>query len=135
MATEMVMPSNQATLPAAKRLTRYQKSYTQSLSSGNDGREKRPLLLSLLSDHIFTSNDRQQGLMVENKTTLAKSKKMEMKKRGRSRETPATTEMSLPRYRSTNKSTVFLNVFGSSNRVVMSWNMIPTNCRCISLKT
>ena len=38
---------------------------------------------------------------------------------------PATTEMFLPLYLSTNKSIVSLKALGSSNRVVMSWNMIP----------
>ena len=41
---------------------------------------------------------------------------------------PATIEMFLPLYRSTNKSTVSLKALGSSNRVVMSWNMIPAHC-------
>jgi hypothetical protein len=38
---------------------------------------------------------------------------------------PATTEIFLPLYRSTNKSIVSLKALGSSKRVVMSWNMIP----------
>jgi hypothetical protein len=47
---------------------------------------------------------------------------------------PATTEMFLPLYRSTNKSIVSLKALGSSNRVVMSWNIIPVILSIYHLK-
>lgn len=63
-------------------------------------------------------------------TKINKSFKPQNKRKKRKEKTfftglPATTEMFLPLYLSTNKSIVSLKALGSSNRVVMSWNMIP----------